>query len=154
MQTRLLHSVTACGHRTLSFKLDADQATSAGAVVVVPALLLLLLSLLQSPDWYSEDQVGAGIAAARLPRDQLFLVSKVHPRDFGRNGTLAACKRSINKLAAGYLDLLLLHYPFCTPGTNCITTPHMRWQDSWMALEELVAAKLTRSIGMFCVQAA
>jgi diketogulonate reductase-like aldo/keto reductase len=108
---------------------------------------------LQSPDWYSEDQVGAGIAAAKVPREQLFITSKVHPRDLGRNATLAALKRSLAKLQTHYLDLFLLHYPSCSPGTNCVPHPHKRWQDSWKALEELQEAKLVRSIGEHCVGA-
>lgn len=104
---------------------------------------------LQSPDWYDEGQVGVGLAEAKVPREQLFLTSKIHPRDLGRNGTLAAVKRSLSHFKTTYLDLLLLHYPSCTPGTHCVPHPHKRWQDSWGALEELVAAKLVRSIGEY-----
>lgn len=88
-----------------------------------------------------------GIAAAKVPREQHFLTSKVHPRDLGRNATLAALRRSLAKLQTHYLDLFLLHYPSCSPGTNCVPHPHKRWQDSWKALEELQAAQLVRSIG-------
>ncbi|WIA18309.1 hypothetical protein OEZ85_009774 [Tetradesmus obliquus] len=107
-----------------------------------------LIDTAESPDWYSEDQVGVGIAAAKVPREQLFLTSKVHPRDLGRNATLAALRRSLAKLQTHYLDLFLLHYPSCSPGTNCVPHPHKRWQDSWKALEELQAAQLVRSIGV------
>jgi diketogulonate reductase-like aldo/keto reductase len=63
--------------------------------------------------------VGSGLAASKVPRDQLFITSKVHPRDLGYNATLAAAGRSLQKLRTTYLDLLLLHYPACFPGLWC-----------------------------------
>jgi hypothetical protein len=74
---------------------------------------------LQSKDWYDEEAVGSGLAASKIPRDQLFITSKVHPRDLGYNATLAAASRSLQKLRTTYLDLLLLHYPACFPGLYC-----------------------------------
>ncbi|KAF8059205.1 XYL1 [Scenedesmus sp. PABB004] len=121
---------------------------TAAAVQVALAAGYRLIDSAESPDWYSEPEVGAGLAAAKVPRESVFLTSKVHPRDLGRNATLAALKRSLSHLRTGYLDLLLLHYPACSPGTGCVPRPHQSWQESWRALEELVAAKLVRSIGV------
>jgi diketogulonate reductase-like aldo/keto reductase len=45
------------------------------------------------------------------------------------------------------VDVLLLHYPGCSQGTNCVPTPTRRWQDSWRALEELVDQGVVHDIG-------
>lgn len=91
--------------------------------------------------------MGAGLAASKVPRDQLFLTSKIHPRDLGYNATLAAFSRALQHLRTTYLDLLLLHYPTCFPSANCIPAPHQTWQESWRALEHLVGQGKVRSIG-------
>jgi diketogulonate reductase-like aldo/keto reductase len=104
-------------------------------------------SALQSKDWYDEEAVGAGLAAAKVPREQLFLTSKIHPRDLGYDPTLAAAERALQHLRTSYLDLLLLHYPACFPGANCIPLTVHSWQKSWQALEHLVAQGKVRSVG-------
>jgi diketogulonate reductase-like aldo/keto reductase len=101
----------------------------------------------QSKDWYDEEAVGKGLAASKVPREQLFLASKIHPRDLGYNQTLAAFERVLGHLKTTYLDLLLLHYPACFPGANCVPTVVHSWQKSWGALEGLVRQGKVRSIG-------
>jgi diketogulonate reductase-like aldo/keto reductase len=102
---------------------------------------------MQSKDWYDEEAVGQGLAASKIPRDQLFLTSKIHPRDLGYNQTLAAFQRALQHLRTTYLDLLLLHYPACFPSANCIPLSQHSWQRSWQALEYLVGEGKVRSIG-------
>jgi len=55
----------------------------------------------------AEELVGAAIAGRR---DELFLVSKVLPRNASRNGTIAACERSLKRLKTDRLDSYLLHW--------------------------------------------
>lgn len=49
----------------------------------------------------------------KIPRAQLFLTSKIHPRHLGYLPTLSAFQASLDDLGTDYLDLLLLHYPLC-----------------------------------------
>lgn len=42
---------------------------------------------------------------------------------------------------------MLLHYPACFPGANCIPDPSQSWQESWGVLESLVGQGKVRSIG-------
>ena len=58
-------------------------------------------------DGAAEELVAAAIAGRR---DEVFLVSKVLPEHATRNGTLAACRRSLSRLATDHLDLYLLHW--------------------------------------------
>ena len=55
----------------------------------------------------AEELVGAAIAGRR---DEVFLVSKVLPHNASRNGTIAACERSLKRLKTDRLDCYLLHW--------------------------------------------
>ena len=55
----------------------------------------------------AEEWVGEAIAGRR---DEVFLVSKVLPRNASRAGTIAACERSLRRLRTDRLDLYLLHW--------------------------------------------
>jgi diketogulonate reductase-like aldo/keto reductase len=55
-----------------------------------------------------EEMVGEAIAGRR---DEVFLVSKVLPSNASRNGTIAACERSLTRLRTDRLDGYLLHWP-------------------------------------------
>lgn len=55
----------------------------------------------------SEQLVGEAIAGRR---DEVFLVSKVYPHNASREGTIAACERSLKRLGTDRLDLYLLHW--------------------------------------------
>jgi diketogulonate reductase-like aldo/keto reductase len=58
-------------------------------------------------DGGAEEVVGEAIADRR---DEVFLVSKVYPHHASERGVIAACKRSLKRLATDYLDLYLLHW--------------------------------------------
>ena len=58
-------------------------------------------------DGEAEALVGEAIAGRR---DQVFLVSKVYPHHASRQGTIAACERSLARLATDRIDLYLLHW--------------------------------------------
>ncbi len=58
-------------------------------------------------DGGAEEIVGQAIAGRR---EEVFLVSKVHPDNATRKGTVAACERSLKRLATDHLDLYLLHW--------------------------------------------
>lgn len=69
------------------------------------------LALVDTAEMYgdgrSEELVGEAIAGRR---DEVFLVSKVLPRNATKHGTIEACKRSLKRLKTDYLDLYLLHW--------------------------------------------
>lgn len=73
--------------------------------------IALGLTLIDTAEMYgnggAEEVVGEAIAGRR---DQVFLVSKVLPHNASKNGTLAACERSLKRMKTDYLDLYLLHW--------------------------------------------
>ena len=102
----------------------------------------------QAREWYREDLVGEALAASSLPREQLWLTSKVHPRHLGYAATARQIKTSLSELRTEYLDLLLLHYPECWGDLCGGATPEGTWRDSWRALEAALAAGTVRHIGV------
>ena len=74
--------------------------------------LELGLTLIDTAEMYAdggaEEVVGEALAGRR---DSAFLVSKVYPWNAGRDAAIAACERSLSRLATDHLDLYLLHWP-------------------------------------------
>ncbi|MDI5933709.1 aldo/keto reductase [Halomonas kalidii] len=78
--------------------------------------LELGLTLIDTAEMYAdggaEEVVGEALAGRR---DDAFLVSKVYPWNAGRDSAIAACERSLSRLATDHLDLYLLHWPGSIP---------------------------------------
>jgi diketogulonate reductase-like aldo/keto reductase len=82
-----------------------------------------------------EEMIGEAIAG--VPRERLFIASKVLPTNASYDGTIAACDRSLRRLRTDYLDLYMLHWPSSYP-----------LEDTMRALESLVEAGKARFIGV------
>lgn len=63
--------------------------------------------------YHNEEGVGAAIAKSGIPRKELFIVSKVWISDYGYEKAKASIDESLRKLCTDYIDLMLLHQPFC-----------------------------------------
>jgi 2,5-diketo-D-gluconate reductase B len=59
----------------------------------------------------NEKEVGAGLAASGVPREEIFLTTKIFPGDFEPDDLKAAAEDSLRNLQTDYVDLLLLHWP-------------------------------------------
>lgn len=87
----------------------------------------------------NEREVGAAVRAAPVPRDELFVTSKVWKDDNGFDETLRAFDASIDRLGLDRLDLYLIHWP--VPSAD-------RYVDTWRALIRLQEEGRVRSIGV------
>lgn len=85
----------------------------------------------------NEAGVGQALKEAGVPREELFITTKVWNADQGYESTLAAFESSMEKLGLDYLDLYLIHWP--KPATN---------KDTWRALEKLYKDGRVRAIGV------
>ncbi len=63
--------------------------------------------------YHNEEGVGAAIAKSGIPREELFVVSKIWISNYGYEKAKASIDESLRKLGTDYLDLMLLHQPFC-----------------------------------------
>ena len=87
--------------------------------------------------YQNEWGVGNAIIDSGIPREEIFLTSKVRNIDQGYQTTLTAFEESLEKLQTSYLDLYLIHWP---QGKRSIET--------WKAMEELYGKGLIRAIGV------
>jgi 2,5-diketo-D-gluconate reductase A len=87
----------------------------------------------------NEEGVGQAIRASGIPREDIFVTTKLWPSEFGREATPAGFEASLERLDLEYVDLFLLHWP--APGRD-------RYVEAWQALERLVADDRVRAIGV------
>lgn len=78
---------------------------------VSDALALGYRHLDTAQSYDNEEQVGAGITAAGVPRSEIFLVSKVRPSNYPRGLAAVSVQQSLKRLGTDYVDLMLLHWP-------------------------------------------
>ncbi len=88
----------------------------------------------------NEREVGDGIRRAGIPRDDVFIETKIWISDYGYDATLHAFDKSAGKLGVGHLDLLLLHQPLPSAFDQTL--------DAYRALETLLADGEVRAIGV------
>lgn len=63
--------------------------------------------------YHNEEGVGAAVKKSGIAREEIFLVSKVWISNYGYEKAKASIDESLRKLGTDYIDLMLLHQPFC-----------------------------------------
>lgn len=86
--------------------------------------------------YFNEEEVGNAIEKSGVPRDEIFLTTKVWIEHYGYEETIKSVEESLRKLKTDYLDLCLLHQPFAD------------YYGAWRALEELYEKGVIRAIGI------
>ncbi len=87
----------------------------------------------------NEAGVGSAIAKSGLPREDLFITTKLWNDDQGYDSAMRAFDASLERLGLDYLDLYLIHWP--TPKRD-------RYVETWRAFEKLLADGRVRAIGV------
>ena len=103
---------------------------------VLDALTVGYRAIDTAQSYFNEEQVGNAIRKSGIPREDIFLTTKIWVEHYGYEATLASVKESLRKLQTNYIDLLLLHQPFADV------------YGAWQALEELYEAGTVRAIGI------
>lgn len=85
----------------------------------------------------NEADVGKALRASRIPREEIFVTTKLANMDHGYDRARRACRESLRELQLDYLDLYLVHWP--VEGVR---------GETWSAFESLLDEGLCRAIGV------
>ncbi|MEV0011426.1 aldo/keto reductase [Streptomyces sp. NPDC047973] len=117
------------------FQVPDDETTTA----VTSALDAGYRSIDTAAVYGNEAGVGRALASSGLPREELFVTTKLWNADQGYDATLRAFDASLAKLGLDHVDLYLIHWP--TPARDLYT-------ETWRALEKLLADGRIRAAGV------
>lgn len=117
------------------YKIPDEEATEA----VLTALEAGYRHIDTASFYANERAVGEGIRRSGLPREDVFVTTKVWKDDNGYDSALRSFDESIGRLGFEYVDLFLIHWP--APQND-------RYVETWLALERLRDEGRARSIGV------
>ena len=103
---------------------------------VLDALEVGYRSIDTAQSYFNEEQVGSAIVKSRIPREEIFLTTKVWVEHYGYENAKKSVLDSMEKLRTDYLDLILLHQPFAD------------YYGAYRALEELYDEGKVKAIGV------
>ena len=103
---------------------------------VLDALEVGYRSIDTAQSYFNEEEVGSAMKKSGIPREEIFLTSKVWVEHYGYEETRKSVEESLRKLQTDYLDLLLLHQPFND------------YYGAYRALEDLYDEGKLRAIGV------
>lgn len=93
----------------------------------------------------NEEYVGEGIRQSGVPREELFVTTKINNTSHGYDAVRKSTEESLEKLGLDYLDLVLIHWPV-------VKSANGDWQkddiDTWRALEDLYEEGKLKAIGI------
>lgn len=115
------------------FQIPADGSTYKA---VSNALKLGYRHIDTAAAYFNEQEVGKAIKDSGIPRDQIWVTSKMWLQDYAYEDAEKAIDTSLNNLGLDYIDLYLLHQPYG------------KVDEAWRALEEAQKAGKIRSIGV------
>jgi len=117
------------------FQVENEQTEAA----VTTALEVGYRSIDTAAVYGNEEGVGAALAKTDVPREELFVTTKLWNDDQGYVSTLAAFDTSLRKLGLEYVDMYLIHWP--TPAKDT-------YLDTWRAFETLHNEGRVRALGV------
>lgn len=79
---------------------------------VLDALKVGYRAIDTAQSYFNEEEVGNAIAKSGIPREEIFLTTKVWVEHYGYENARKSVEESMRKLKTDYLDLVLLHQPF------------------------------------------
>jgi len=102
---------------------------------------------------YKNEEIMGSLLLNEIPRNDIFLTTKVWPTHLGYQETFAEIIRSLSSLQTLYIDQYLLHWPACIPSVewmHCqdVINPNGTWRESWRALERAYSEGMVQSIGV------
>ena len=103
---------------------------------VLDALKVGYRHLDTAQSYFNEEEVGEAIVKSGIPREEIFITTKVWIEHYGYEEARKSVLESMRKLKTNYIDLVLLHQPFAD------------YYGAWRALEDLYAEGVLKAIGV------
>ena len=125
------NKIPAIGFGT--FQIPPDGSTYEA---VKTALSLGIRHIDTAAAYFNEQEVGQAVRDSGIPRDEIWITSKMWLQDFAYEDAKKAIDTSLKKLGADYMDLYLIHQPYG------------KVDEAWRAMEEAKAEGKIRSIGV------
>lgn len=119
--------------------LGVSELSAAEVEAAVAAGLAAGYRLIDTTPGEHEEAVGRAIAASGIPREELFVTTKLATADQGFQSSQDACRASLARLGLDYLDLYLIHWPDEQNG---------KYIDAWGGIMKSKEVGDTRSIGV------
>ena len=115
------------------FLIDGEENTEKA---VLEALKMGYRHIDTAHAYFNERGVGAGVNKSGIPREEIFVTSKLWPNEYGENKTYQAVEKMLKRFQLDYLDLVLLHHPLGD------------FIGAWKDLEKLNKEGKVKSIGI------
>lgn len=120
--------------------IGVGELSEADAEQAVASALEVGYRLVDTASAYgNEAAVGRAIAASGIPRDEIFLTTKLAVDEQGFQSSQDALKAALDRLGTDHVDMYLIHWPAVQLG---------KYVDSWAGMMRLRADGLTKSIGV------
>ncbi len=120
------------------FGLGVYLIPSAQVVEVIRHAVSVGYRLVDTASLYeNEEGVGKAVKSANIPREQIFVTTKVWNSDQGYDKTLRSFDMSLKRLGLEYVDLYLIHWPVVD-----------KYKDTWKALEKIYHEGRAHAIGV------
>lgn len=117
------------------WRVENDRATTAVSNALETGYRLIDTAMI----YKNEQGVGKAIRESSIPREELFVTTKVWNNDQGYENTIKAYEASLDRLGLDYVDLYLIHWP---------TPQYDRYIDTYKALEKLYHDGRVKAIGV------
>lgn len=116
-----------------TFRAEGEETV----IAITEALQLGYIHIDTAFIYGNEKEVGRGIRESGVPREKLFVTTKLWTNDQGYKSSLKAIEKSLTNLGLDYVDLYLIHWPV-----------ESKLHDTWKAMEEIAQKGLSRSVGV------
>ncbi len=146
MKFETVHEVTlpkiGFGGWTIGGESVANHAEDARSLAALRSALELGYTHFDTAEYYaaghSEELVGQALREAGVPRETVFITSKVSPSHLKYDDVLRSCENSLRRLRLEYLDLYLIHWP----------SQNMNLPETFRALNRLVQEGKVKHLGV------
>jgi diketogulonate reductase-like aldo/keto reductase len=147
MKYETVHNVTlpkiGYGAWTIGGDTSADLSLDSASMTALRAALETGYTHFDTAEYYaaghSEELIGRAIRETNIPRENLFITTKVSPEHLKYDDVLRSCENSLRRLKMEYVDLYLIHWPGGI-GTN--------YENAFRGLNQLVHDRKVRHLGV------